>query len=106
MRASTESGGSDRLQCSQLGLNSSMDPRLAPTVSLLEQDSRAAELFRKVLDLRQAVKHTQLRLLVVHVHGRLERQVGYDRRVHVDEPQAGVLVADVATALQAPLAEA
>src|SRR5262249_39036321 len=59
--------------------------------SLRHGFARAAELLRKVLQLREAVLHGEHGLGVVHVHGGYEFQRGNRRGVDVDEPQGGVV---------------
>src|ERR1700674_4173867 len=53
--------------------------------------ARAAEFFRKILELRQAVAQVQHRLAVVHVQARLERQVGNDRGIDVGQAERRML---------------
>src|SRR5579883_2072364 len=66
-----------------------------------------AELLREVLELRQAVPHTQDRLGVVDVDRRLEVERRDRRRVDVDEAERRMIRHDMAATLLAvlPLAE-
>jgi len=67
--------------------------------------ARAAHFRRKVLHLRQAVVHAQLRLLVVDMKAGAERKVRDDGSVNVDQAPDRVLVVQMAAAALAPFAE-
>src|SRR5262245_44816489 len=74
-----------------------------PPAALLGQRlSRAAQLLRKVLELRQAVLHAQDGALVVDVHARLEGEGRDGGGVDVDEVPLGVARHEVAAAELAP----
>src|SRR3954463_1145634 len=103
MRASGAAGGKGLLQCSQFGLSSSIGLNHR---SFRKGDARAAHLLRVVLELRQAVVHSQLRLLVVDVDSGAERKLRDDRGVDVADPPARMLGKEVAAAALAPLAMA
>src|ERR1051326_4731219 len=77
---------------------------IASGSSLGNQSARAAEFFRKVLELRQTVLHPELRLLIVDVHAGLKRQIRNCCGENVDEPPARMLAVEMAAAGPAPFA--
>src|SRR3954447_9223871 len=103
MRASGAAGTKGLLQCSQFGLSSSIGLHHR---SFRDGDARAAHLLRVVLELRQAVVHAQLGLLVVDVDSGPERKLRDDRGIHVGDPPAWMLGKEMAAAALAPLAMA
>src|ERR1051325_10498921 len=77
---------------------------IASGSSLGNQSARAAEVFRKVLELRQTVLHPELRLLIVDVHARLKRHIRKCGGENGVAPPARLLAVERAAAGPAPFA--